>query len=132
MTTYEVVKWTHLVAAAVWTGGLLVLAFLVPAIRRATDDVEVLRAAARRFGVVSWTAMGVAIVAGTWLYTEWGLAWSEFTLKGSLIVAAIGLTFVHQLTAQRTSPAVRGVIQLVIIVLSIAIFAAAVMLVPGR
>ena len=63
MTTFEIVKWIHLLAAAVWTGGLIVLAFLVTAIRRVTDDREVLRASARAFGVVSWSAMGVALVS---------------------------------------------------------------------
>ena len=43
MTDLEIVKAIHLVAAAVWTGGLLVLAFSVTAIRSVTDDKEVLR-----------------------------------------------------------------------------------------
>ena len=129
MTTFELVKWVHLLAAAVWTGGLIVLAFLVTAIRRATDDRAVLQAAARAFGIVSWTAMGVAIIAGTWMYTEWGLPWSRFLLKGSLIALAIILAFVHQLTARRTSAAVRGILQLAILAASIGIFGAAVALV---
>ena len=129
MTTFEIVKWIHLLAAAVWTGGLIVLAFLVTAIRRVTDDREVLRASARAFGVVSWSAMGVALVAGTWLYTEWGLPWSRFALKGTLIATAIVLTFIHQITARRTSPPVRGIIQLAILMVSIGIFGAAVALI---
>ena len=129
MTTYELVKWVHLLAAAVWTGGLIVLAFLVGAIRKQTDDIEVLRAAARRFGAVSWTAMAVAITAGVWMYTELGLPWSRFDVKGGLIVLAIVLSAVHQFTAKRTSPALRGIIQLAILVLSIGIFGAAVALV---
>jgi len=129
VTTFELVKWIHLIAAAVWTGGLLVLAVLVTAIRKVTDDREVLRASARAFGVVSWTAMGVAIIAGTWMYTEWGLPWSDFAIKGTLIATAIVLTFVHQITARRTSAALRGIIQLAIILVSIGIFGAAVALV---
>ena len=129
MTTYEIVKWVHLLAAAVWTGGLIVLAFLVGAIRKQTADVEVLRAAARRFGVVSWTAIAVAITAGVWMYTELGLPWSRFELKGGLIVLAVVLAAVHQFTAKRTSPAVRGIIQLAILVVSIGIFGAAVALI---
>lgn len=129
MTTFELVKWIHLIAAAVWTGGLLVLAVLVTAIRKVTDDREVLRASARAFGVVSWTAMGVAIIAGTWMYTEWGLPWRDFAIKGTLIATAIVLTFVHQVTARRTSAALRGIIQLAIILVSIGIFGAAVALI---
>lgn len=129
MTTFEVVTWVHLLAAAVWTGGLIVLAFLVGAIRTQTDDPEILRAAARRFGVVSWSALGVAVVSGVWMYTEYGLAWERFTLKGTLIAIAAGLALVHQFTARRTSPAVRGIIQLVILLVSIGIFGAAIALI---
>ncbi len=129
MTTFEIVKWVHLIAAAVWTGGLIVLAFLVTAIRRSTDDLEVLRATARRFSVVSWTALAFSVMTGAWMYTEYGLPWVNFTLKGTLIVVAAGLALVHQLTAKHTHPAVRGIVQLVIILVSIGIFAAAITLI---
>jgi putative copper export protein len=129
VSTFELVKWVHLLAAAVWTGGLIVLAFLVTAIRRATDDIEVLRATARRFSVVSWTALGTAVLTGVWMYTEYGLPWVDFTLKGTLITVAVVLALAHQLTAKRTPPAVRGIIQLVIIVVSIGIYGAAVALI---
>ncbi|MGI9666111.1 MAG: DUF2269 family protein [Acidimicrobiia bacterium] len=129
MTTLELVKWVHLIAAAVWTGGLIVLAFLVSAIRKTTDDRAVLQATARRFGVVSWTALGFALVSGVWMYTEIGLPWKQFELKGTLILLAVVLTAVHQFTAKKTSPAVRGIIQLGILLLSIGIFGAAVTLI---
>jgi putative copper export protein len=129
VTTYELVLWAHLLAAAVWTGGLIVLGFLVAAIRKQTDDVEVLRAMARRFGVVSWTAMAIAITAGIWMYTELGLPWRDFELKGGLIVLAVILAAVHQFTAKRTSPAVRGILQLAILIVSVGIFGAAVALI---
>lgn len=132
MTAYDIVKWIHLLAVAVWTGGLIVLAVLVAALRKQTDDVEVLRAAARAFGYASWTAIGVAMAAGLWLYLDWGLAWSEFLLKGSILAVTIGLTLYHQFTARNTSPMVRGIIQGVILILSIALFYAAVILIPGR
>ncbi|MFV1999349.1 MAG: hypothetical protein ACC654_03190 [Acidimicrobiia bacterium] len=131
MTTIEIVKWIHLLAAAVWTGGLIVLAFLVTAIRTATDDVGVLRATARRFSVVSWVALGTAVVTGVWMYAEHGEPWADFSLKGTLVIVAAGLALVHQFTAKRTSPALRGIIQLVILLVSIGIFGAAVTLFPG-
>ncbi len=131
MTTLEYVKWVHLLAAAVWTGGLIVLSFLVLAIRKATDDVDVLRATARMFSKVSWSAFGIAVIAGTWLYTDSGMPWSQFTTKGTLVVSVGILTLIHQITAKRSSPAVRGIVQLVIVLLSIGIFGAAVALVPG-
>ncbi len=35
MTQFELIKWVQLVAAAVWTGGMIVLAVLIGAVRRA-------------------------------------------------------------------------------------------------
>ena len=129
MTTFEIVKWIHLLAAAVWTGGLIVLGSLVTAIRQATDDRSILQATARRFGVVSWSAMGVAVASGLWLYLDWGLPWSNFAVKGTLVALAIGMALVHQITAKRTGPAVRGLLQLAILVVSIGIFGAAIALI---
>ena len=129
MTRFEVLKWIHLLGAATWTGGLIVLAALVPAVRSYTDDREVLRVVARRFGVVSWTAFIVTVGVGLWMYTDWGLPWADASLKLGLVGLAGILALVHQLTARRTSAAVRGVIQAAILVVSIGIFGAAVTLV---
>ena len=54
----------HVLAAAIWVGGQLVLAALVPVLRRFGSDVTV--AAARRFNQVAWTAFGVLVVTGIW------------------------------------------------------------------
>jgi putative copper export protein len=129
VSTLEIVKWIHLLAAAVWTGGLITLAFLVTAIRGTTDSIEVLRAVARRFSVLSWIAFAVAIITGTWMYTDIGLPWKDFSTKGTLIILAGGLALFHQITAKRSSPAVRGIIQLLILIVSIGVFGAAVTLI---
>lgn len=126
MSRYEILKWIHLLGAAVWTGGLIVLAFLVQAIRKHSDDRELLRVVARRFGVVSWVAFAVAITTGLWMYADFGLPWRDAELKIGLVVLAGALALGHQLTARRTSPAVRGILQLAILVVSIGIFGAAV------
>jgi len=129
VSTFEIVKWVHLLAAAVWTGGLITLSFLVTAVRRATDDVGVLRAVARRFSLLSWIAFAFAVTTGAWLYTSRGLPWAQFSTKGTLVALAGGIALFHQLTAKRSSPAVRGIIQLLILIVSIGIFGAAVTLV---
>jgi len=54
----------HVLAATVWVGGQLVLAALVPVLRRFGH--EALGAAARRFNQIAWTAFGVLIVTGIW------------------------------------------------------------------
>jgi putative copper export protein len=54
----------HVLAATIWVGGQLVLAALVPVLRRFGSDA--LSAAARRFNQVAWTAFGVLIITGIW------------------------------------------------------------------
>ena len=54
----------HVLAATVWVGGQLILAALVPALRRFGRDV--LTVAARRFNQVAWTAFGILIATGIW------------------------------------------------------------------
>ncbi len=116
----------HLLAAAVWTGGLITLAVLVVALRRAGTDRPQLQAAARAFGTLSWTALGVAVATGLYQLSRLEWPWDRFTLKLTLVVASAALALVHQVTARRTSPAVRGALQGVILVLAVAIFGAAV------
>lgn len=128
MSSLEIVKTIHLIAAAIWTGGLLVLGFSVTAIRSATDDVEVLRSVARMFARVSWVAMAVAVASGTWLFFFWRLQASDLAWKWTLIGLSIALALGHQLTSQRTPPAIRGITQLIIMLLAVGIFVAAVQL----
>lgn len=130
MTANEVLLWIHIVATSVWVGGLITLAALVTALRRAGAERPLLQAMARRFGVVSWVAMAVAVVTGVWQVSRLNIPWSNdrLELKVGLVVLAAGLALLHQLTAKRTSPAVRGIIQAVILVVSIAIVGAAVRL----
>ena len=54
----------HVLAAAIWVGGQLVLAVLVPVLRRFGADAP--GVVARRFNQVAWTAFGVLIVTGIW------------------------------------------------------------------
>ena len=64
MSADEALLWIHIVAASVWVGGLITLAALVTALRRAGAERPLLQAMARRFGVVSWAAMATAVVTG--------------------------------------------------------------------
>lgn len=54
----------HLLAATVWVGGQLVLAGLVPVLRRVSPEAP--RAAARQFNRVAWPAFAVLVVTGIW------------------------------------------------------------------
>jgi len=54
----------HVIAAAVWVGGQVVLGALVPTIRRTAPDA--LRLVARAYARVAWPAFGVLVVTGVW------------------------------------------------------------------
>jgi hypothetical protein len=54
----------HVLAATVWVGGQIVLAALVPVLRRLGAGIP--RAAARRFNQVAWPAFAVLVVTGVW------------------------------------------------------------------
>ena len=51
-------------AATIWVGGQLVLAALVPTLRRVAPEAP--RAAARAFNRVAWPAFAVLVVTGLW------------------------------------------------------------------
>lgn len=130
------VRWIHLVSAAVWTGGLIVLGASVVALRRAGADRSELQAVARMFGRVSWTAMGLAVVTGVWQLLRFGIPASNpatpfgrsLFVKLLLVGTAAGLALWHQMTAGSVSPRTRGIVQALILVVSIGIFAAAVIM----
>jgi len=54
----------HVLAAAVWVGGQLTLAALVPVLRAAGGEVP--KAAANGFNRIAWPAFGVLIATGVW------------------------------------------------------------------
>jgi len=131
----DVVQWFHLVAAAVWVGGLITLGALVVAARQAGAEREVLRAMAKQFGRVSWTAMAVAIATGVIQLSRSDVSLSDDTgyaaallIKLTLVGVAAGLTLFHQLTAKTASPASRGIVQALILLTSLGIMAAAIAL----
>jgi putative copper export protein len=126
----EALRWIHLVAAAVWLGGLVVLAASVMALRRAGAPREHLQAVARQFGRVSWTAMLLAVVTGLWQVHLLGFPWSypRLQMKLALVATVIAVAFTHTLTARRSSPALRGIVESLILLLSFAIYWAAVRL----
>lgn len=128
-------RWLHLIAASIWVGGLITLGALVAAVRRTGADRSVLKAMARQFSRLSWTAMAVAVVTGVVqlsrsdvsLSTDTDYAMALF-VKLTLVGIAAGLALAHQLTARSSSPAVRGALQGLILLVSLGIVGAAVAL----
>ncbi|MFN2538651.1 MAG: hypothetical protein ABR549_10975 [Mycobacteriales bacterium] len=54
----------HVLGATIWVGGQLVLAALVPALRRLGPDAP--GAAARAYNRIAWPAFGLLLVTGGW------------------------------------------------------------------
>jgi putative copper export protein len=121
------VLYLHVLGAAVWVGGLIVLAATVSAVREVSDDRTVLSAIARRFAVVSWTAMGLLVITGLIQASRYG--WTgPLLVKVSLVLASMILTIWHTVSAHSQSPATRGMIQALIMILALVILGIAVSL----
>lgn len=120
----------HLVGASVWLGGMITMGATVPALRRSKADPETIRAAARAFGRLSWLALGLAIAAGLGLVGgDVTAVFSGRMLPKSVFVAvAAGLALWHQRSAAHTSPRRRGIVQGLILLATLGIFATAVRL----
>ena len=115
----RIVFYLHLLGATVWVGGLIVLAGLVPAARQAGAERPVIQAMARRFGVISWTALGLLVLTGTIMALD---RWSQsLILKIGLVLAVAMLAAWHSVMAGDQSPRARGIIQGLILVLSLVI-----------
>ena len=54
----------HVLAAAVWVGGQITLAGLLPAVRRLGESAP--STLARRFATLAWPAYAVLVVTGIW------------------------------------------------------------------
>lgn len=121
------VRFLHLLGAMVWVGGLITLGTLIPALRKAGADRPMLQAVARQFGRLSWAAFALAVLTGGWAVIDYlddpALPWK----LGSVALAG-GLALWHQLGARDQSPRTRGVVQGLILVVSLGIVAAAVAL----
>jgi putative copper export protein len=58
----------HVLAASVWVGGQIVLAGLVPTVRRASPELT--RAVARAYARIAWPAFAIVVVTGIWNLVE--------------------------------------------------------------
>jgi uncharacterized membrane protein len=102
MTTWELIRWLHLLAMAFFVGGQLVLvAAVLPAFRDDADR-KPLRAIARRFGWGSLVALLVLLVTGAAMadhFMVWGAA--ELHVKLALVAVAGVLIVWHMRRPQQ-------------------------------
>ena len=115
------VLWIHLVAAAVWLGGLITLGAVVVTLRKEGVDRSVLQAVARQFGRLSWTALAVAVLSGGWMAIDY-LDAPLFPVKVGAVAVTAGLAAWHQFAARNQTPRMRGILQALILLSSLVVF----------
>ncbi len=125
---YRAVHFVHLVAAATWLGGMITLAAVVGALRKAGVERTVIVAAARAFARVSWPALLLAIATGLAQVHMLALPWSyrPLAVKIALVAVTAAVAVGHVRYARRLAPAARGALEGVLLLLTLAIFLAAV------
>jgi putative copper export protein len=102
----------HVLAAAIWVGGQIVLGALVTTLRKAAPDATAV--VARAFARIAWPAFAVLVLTGIWNLTE--VAFSsrstayQVTLLVKLVLAAISgvAAAVHQIGRSRLALALGG------------------------
>lgn len=127
MSVDELIRWIHLTAATVWVGGMITIAALVPVLRKGGASIEIIRAAARRFGHLTWIAITISVATGILQLFRFDYDLSAaLAIKLILVSVSITLAFVHQEIAKYTSPALRGAMEGLLLILGLGILAAAV------
>lgn len=102
----------HVLAAAVWVGGQLTVAGLLPALRALGDDAP--RKVARAFGRLEWPAYGVLVATGIWNVladhpARATVAWQVVLgVKIGVVLLAGGAALVHQRAKSRPALAAWG------------------------
>ncbi len=95
--TWTVVRFLHLLAAAVWVGGQVALFIAVPVIRQHTTDAgAILGTIGRRFGGLAGPALLVLLVTGMAQASHFRL-WDAAEVQGKLtiLIVVFVLTGIH-------------------------------------
>ena len=100
----------HVLAAAVWVGGQIVLAALVPALKGASPEAP--GAAARAFNRVAWPAFAVLVLTGIWNIAAIGDREGDYHttlgIKLAFVVASGVTAFLHARASTRQGMALWG------------------------
>lgn len=104
----------HVLAASVWVGGQIVLAGLVPTLRRMGGDAP--RQAAQAFNRIAWPAFAVAVVTGVWSLQGIGIEDTSSGYQVALLVklalvAVSGVgAYLHTTATTRSAVAIWGAV----------------------
>lgn len=114
LTSDTVRLFLHVLAAAVWVGGQLSLAALVPALRGAGDGVP--GVAARRFARIAWPAFAVLVATGVWNLVDVAVGDTSTAYQATLLVKLVVVlvagvaAFVHARATSRAALAAWGAV----------------------
>lgn len=106
----------HVLAASVWVGGQLVLAGLVPTVRK--EAPQALTAVAQAFSRIAWPAFAIAVVTGIWSLLEVDIVDTSSEYQATVLVKIVvvgvsgGAAFAHQVGASKAAKAVGGALGL--------------------
>jgi len=82
----------HLIAVSVWVGGQIVVAGIVPAVRRVSPEAT--KALAQAFGRTAWPAFVIAVATGMW-----SLAVEDPVERGGDYAATFGIKIIFVVIA---------------------------------
>jgi putative copper resistance protein D len=90
---YLLLVWLHLVAAAVWVGGMVFLVLVVVPITRRLEPrglaVSLIAQSGRRFRRVGWGCLGILLVSGAFNLGSRGFGWED-VVSGHIFTGAFG------------------------------------------
>ncbi|MCY4036688.1 MAG: hypothetical protein OXF64_04465 [bacterium] len=102
----------HILGASVWVGGQVVVAALVPALRKVGQEAT--QAAAQQFGKVAWPFFALSVVTGLWNVFEADFADAAtsyhvtFGVKFALVIATGLAAWLHTKATDRRRIAMLG------------------------
>lgn len=106
----------HLLGVAVWVGGQVVLAGIVPVVRGVSREATIL--VARRFARMAWPSLLLVVFTGVWAFAdidpaERGTAYSTtFGIKMLLVAVTAASAVVHSQGTSKQAKAIGGALGL--------------------
>lgn len=92
------VLWVHVLAACIWIGGQIVVAAVIPLLRRVGGEgtTSLASAVGRRYQLVAWPAFAALAVTGVINVGNAGLQWGHLldSSAGRTLAVKLGLVFV--------------------------------------
>lgn len=115
-TTATLRLFLHVLAAAIWVGGQIALAGVVPVLRR--DAPTVTKAVARAFAKVAWPSFAVLVATGVWNLvaidvssTDTAYQVTVFAKVAVAVIAAVAVA-IHSIGQSKLALALGGAIGL--------------------